>query len=79
MASSPVTAEFAQTEVSALLDQAAYHKRQVRMHREKLNRCMREAERLRREHAAALGFEVVIVQSQAHSQEAESNEHHTAT
>lgn len=76
MASSPVTAEFAQTEVSALLDQAAYHKRQVRVHRKKLSECMSEVERLRREAAERLGLEVHIV-PQAHSQEAQSNEHHT--
>lgn len=79
MDTAKVRAGFAETEVASLLDQAAFHKRMVWKHRKQLNDCMREAERLRRELAEELGFEVVVVPP-AHSQEAESHEqHHPST
>lgn len=75
MDTAKVRAEFAETEVASLLDRAAYHKRQVWKHRKQLQDCMAQVERLRREYAAELGFEVVLVPvPQAHSQEAQSNE-----
>lgn len=77
MATSPVTAEFAQTEVSSLRTQAAYHKRQARKHRDAARDAAREADRLERMHAR-LEIEHVIV-PHAHSQEAQSNEHHDHT
>lgn len=75
MEETKVTAEFAQTEVSSLLSQVAYHKRHARKHREAAARAAREAEWLRRRFAAELGFEVVIIPP-AHSQEAQSNAQH---
>lgn len=77
MDTTKATAEFAEAEVASLLDQAAFHKRQVWKHRKQLNECMAEAERLRQAQAARLGLQVQVVPV-AHSQEAESNAQHTS-